>query len=192
MSRRLPVLTITTALFAFLPAALRAQAGTTPPQDSIQADAEFVRHQAADNLMEVQLGQLAEHRAAAPIVQKFGEKMALDHKRLQDQWTDLAEKHGLRFTPTLGSVRQGKVTHLQHIGRSDFDREYMITMIKGHTKDAADLKAAIDSARSEPVRKMAAYALPIVREHLQNARSAAKEIGLDSSAVERSKVADNK
>jgi hypothetical protein len=67
----------------------------------------------------------------------------------------------------------------------------MITMIKGHTKDVADLKAAVDSARSEPVRKMAAYALPIVQDHLQNARAAGKEIGLDSTAVARSKVAEN-
>ena len=64
-------------------------------------------------------------------------------------------------------------------------------MIKGHTKDAADLRVAVDSARSEPVRKMAAYALPIVQDHLQNARTAAKEIGLDSTAVARSKVAAN-
>ncbi len=190
MSRSLPVLTTATLMFAFLPAAVSAQA-TTPPKDSIQADGGFVRHQAGGNLMEVQLGQLAEHRASAPMVQKFGEKMAIDHKRLADQWKDLAEKHGLRFTPALSSVQQGKVTRLRQLGRSDFDREYMITMIKGHTKDAADLKAAIDSARSEPVRKMAAYALPIVQDHLQNARAVAREIGVDSTAVARSKVAEN-
>jgi putative membrane protein len=190
MSRPLPVLTAASLLFAFLPAAVSAQA-TTPPKDSIQADGQFVRHQAADNMMEVQLGQLAERRASAPMVQKFGEKMAIDHEKLMDQWKDLAEKHGLRFTPALTPAQQGKVRRLRQLGRSDFDREYMITMIKGHTKDAADLKAAIDSARSEPVRKMAAYALPIVQDHLQNARAAAKEIGLDSTAVARSKVAEN-
>jgi putative membrane protein len=191
MPRPIPALTIASLLFAFLPAAASAQAGTTPPNDSIQADAKFVRHQAADNMMEVQLGQLAEHHAMNPIVQKFGEKMAIDHQRLQDQWTGLAEKHGMRFKPALASAQQGKITRLQQAGRSDFDRDYLITMIKGHTKDAADLKAAVDSARSEPVRKMAAYALPIVQEHLQNARAAAKEIGLDSTAVARSKIATN-
>jgi len=190
MSRPLPVFTAASLLFAVLPASVSAQAATLP-KDSIQADGEFVRHQAADNMMEVQLGQLAERRASAPIVQKFGEKMAIDHEKLMDQWKDLAEKHGLRFTPALTSVQQGKVTRLRQLGRSDFDREYMITMIKGHTKDAADLKAAVDSARSEPVRKMAAYALPIVQDHLQNARAAGKEIGLDSTAVARSKVAEN-
>jgi putative membrane protein len=184
------VFTAASLLFAVLPASVSAQAATLP-KDSIQADGEFVRHQAADNMMEVQLGQLAERRASAPIVQKFGEKMAIDHEKLMDQWKDLAEKHGLRFTPALTSVQQGKVTRLRQLGRSDFDREYMITMIKGHTKDAADLKAAVDSARSEPVRKMAAYALPIVQDHLQNARAAGKEIGLDSTAVARSKVAEN-
>jgi putative membrane protein len=190
MSRPLPVLTAAAFLFVSLPAAVSAQA-TTLPKDSIQADGEFVRHQAADNMMEVQLGQLAERRASNPMVQKFGEKMALDHQKLEDQWKDLAEKHGLRFRPALASAQQGKVTRLRQLGRSDFDREYMITMIKGHTKDAADLRVAVDSARSEPVRKMAAYALPIVQDHLQNARTAAKEIGLDSTAVARSKVAAN-
>jgi hypothetical protein len=38
---------------------------------------------------------------------------------------------------------------------------------------------------------MAAYALPIVQDHLQNARAVAKEIGVDSTAVARSKVAEN-
>ena len=103
MSRSLPALTVASLLLAFVPAALRAQA-TTPPMDSVQADGDFVRHQAADNMMEVQLGQLAEHRATNPMVQKFGEKMAMDHQRLQDQWTGLAEKHGLRFKPALFGV----------------------------------------------------------------------------------------
>jgi putative membrane protein len=190
MSRTLPVLALASVLCAGLPAAVRAQAPTTPPKDSIQADGNFVRRQAADNMMEVQLGQLAEHHAMNPIVQKFGEKMAIDHQRLQDQWTGLADKHGMRFKPALASAQQGTISRLEKTDRSTFDRDYLITMIKGHTRDAADLKAAVDSARSEPVRKMAAYALPIVQEHLQNARAAAKEIGLDSSAVARSKVAE--
>jgi hypothetical protein len=67
----------------------------------------------------------------------------------------------------------------------------MIAMIKGHTKDAADLKGAIDSARSDPVRKMAAYALPIVQEHLVAARVAGREVGVDSAVVAQSHVAES-
>jgi predicted outer membrane protein len=116
--------------------------------------------------------------------------MALDHQKLERQWTDLAAKHGMRFRPALSSAQQGQLTRLQRADRSAFDREYMITMIKEHTKDAAGLKAAADSARSEPVRKMAAYELPIVQDHLRNARVAGKEVGVDSTAVARSHIAD--
>ena len=181
--RSLPSLGFASLLLALPAAALRAQSVAALPHDSIHADGEFVRHAAADNLLEVQLGQLAERRASNPMVQKFGEKMALDHEKLEEQWTDLAAKHGLTFKPVLSSSQQGKLTRLQQASRTAFDREYMLAMIKGHTKDVADLKAAVDSARSEPVRKMAAYALPIVQEHLQNARVAGKEVGLDSTAV---------
>ena len=191
MSRPLPAFPVASLLFAFLPAALRGQAAATPPKDSIQADRDFVRKQAAENLLEVQLGQLAQRHATNPTVQKFGQNMALDHQKLEKQWTDLAKKHGMRIKPALTSVEQGKITRLQQTGRPDFDRAYMITMIKGHTKDAADLKAAVDSARSEPVRKMAAYALPIVQDHLRNAERTGKEIGVDSTAVARSHVAAN-
>jgi hypothetical protein len=59
----------------------------------------------------------------------------------------------------------------------------MIAMIKGHAKTAAELEVQVDSARSEPVRKMAGYALPIVREHLLAARAAGKEVGVDSATV---------
>jgi putative membrane protein len=190
-ARPLPALSLAALLFAFLPAALHAQAAT-PPNDSIQADRELVRHAAADNLLEVQLGQLAQRRATNSTVQKFGRNMVIDHQKLERQWTDLAAKHGMRFKPALSSVQQGQLTRLERAGRPEFDREYMITMIKGHTKDAADLKGAVDSARSEPVRKMAAYELPIVQDHLRNARVAGKEVGVDSTAVARSHIADNK
>jgi predicted outer membrane protein len=126
-----------TLLVAALPLSpMHAQAGTTPRNDSVSADAKLIRQAAADNLLEVRLGELAQHQATNPTVQKFGQRM--------------------------------------------------IAMIKGHAKAATELEAQVDSARSEPVRKMAAYALPIVREHLLAARAAAKEVGVDSATVARS------
>jgi putative membrane protein len=186
--------TAATLLLAASPISpMHAQAGTTPPNDSVSADSAFIRRAAADNLLEVQLGELAEHQATNPMVQKFGERMAIDHGRLEKQWTDLASKHGVPIKATLGSKSKQKVERLRQAKGATFDREYMIAMIKDHEKDAKKLEAEMDSARSEPVRKMAAYALPIVREHLVAARAAAKEVGVDSATVARSRrVAEGK
>src|SRR5882724_3840502 len=194
MPARYVMTTAATLLLAASPLSpMHAQAGTTPPNDSVSADAAFIRRAAADNLLEVQLGELAQHQATNSMVQKFGERMVIDHGRLEKQWTDLASKYGVPLKATLGSKNQQKVDRLRQAKGATFDREYMIAMIKGHEKDAEELKAEVDSARSEPVRKMAAYALPIVREHLLLARAAAKEVGVDSATVARSRrVAESK
>jgi putative membrane protein len=188
MPARYVMATAATLLLAASPLSpMHAQARTTPPKDSVSADAAFIRRAAADNLLEVRLGELAQHQATNPMVQKFGERMVIDHGKLEKQWTDLASKHGMPLKATLGSKDQRKVGRLEQAKGATFDREYMIAMIKGHEKNAKKLEAEVDSARSEPVQKMAAYALPIVREHLLAARAAAKEVGVDSATVARSR-----
>jgi putative membrane protein len=176
------------ALFAAAPLG-RVHGQTAAPHDSIQADAGFVRHAVADNLLEVRLGEVAQHRATNRNVQQFGQRMANEHGKLQKQWTDLARKHGLKVTPALGPTEKQKLDRLQKVDKSAFDRDYMTAMIRGHTEDVAALKGQVDSARSEPVRKMAAYELPIVQDHLMAARAAGKEVGVDSAVVAQSRDA---
>jgi putative membrane protein len=188
MSERNLMTMAATLLLAASPlSAIQAQAGTTPPKDSVSADTALIRRAAADNLLEVQLGELAQHQATNPTVQKFAERMVNDHGRLEKQWTDLAAAHGIPLKAALSSKKQKKIDRLRQATGATFDRDYMIAMVKAHAKDAKELEAQVDSARSEPVRKMAAYALPIVREHLLAARAAAKEVGVDSATVARSK-----
>jgi len=93
--------------------------------------------------MEVRLGQYARDHAANSRVRGFGEHMAIDHQRLLDQWTGMAAKHGLAVKPALSPSQQQKVAQLENTTGPSFDKQYMIAMIRGHSKDAADLKAAM-------------------------------------------------
>jgi putative membrane protein len=191
-ARDLMTVAATLALAASPLTRMHAQAGTTPPKDSVSADAKVIRQAAAENRLEVQLGELAQHQAKNPTVQKFAERMVNDHGRLEKQWTDLAAAHGVPLKAALSSKKQKKIDRLRQATGATFDREYMMAMIKAHTKDAKELEEQVDSARSDPVRKMAAYALPIVREHLLAARAAAKEVGVDSVTAARGKGGDDK
>jgi putative membrane protein len=192
MSARLLPTAAVVGLIAVMPFA-RVRAQTAAPHDSLTADAGFVRHAVADNLLEVRLGEVAQHRATNQQVQKFGQRMVNDHSKLQKQWTDLAQKHGLKMTAALGPMQQQKFDRLQKMDKSAFDRDYMTAMIRAHADDVAKLKAEVDSARSEAVRKMAAYELPIVQDHLLAARSVGKEVGVDSAVVAESRhVAEQK
>jgi putative membrane protein len=191
--RFLASLGLTALVLSARPVASHAQTATNPPTDSIQLDARLIRHAVADNLMEARLGEFARDHAANSQVRGFGERMAIDHKRLADQWTGMAEKHGLAVKPGLSASQQQKVAELEKSSGVSFDKQYMIAMIQNHSKDAAELKTAMDSARSGPVRKMAGYARPIVLDHLLSAQAAGKEVGVDSATVARSEhVAESK
>jgi putative membrane protein len=184
--RRLMTTAAALALASLAPLSL-ATAQDTAPKDSIQADAKFVHQATRDNALEVRLGEVAQRRATSPMVQKFAQRMVAEHTRMEKQWVDLARKHGLEVESGLGPAGEQRVSRFRQADKASFDKEYMIAMIKGHAEDAASLQFQIDSARSEPVRKMAAYALPIVRDHLLAARAAGKEVGVDSATVADSK-----
>jgi len=154
--------------------------------DSIQADSKFIREAAADNLLEVRLGDLAQRRATSPAVKQFDQRMVTDHQKLEDQWTDMASKHGMTFKAALGPRHEQKLDRLQHADAKSFDREYMTSMIRNHTDDVDYFRSDGESAHSEPVRKLASYELPIVQEHLRSAREVGKQVGVDSAVVARS------
>lgn len=181
---------LTTAATALLLGAVplaSARAQDAGARDSVQADARLVRHALADNMLEVRLGEVAQHKATDKAVQGFAQRMVTDHQRLEDQWKDLARKYGITVNDTLGPMGKQRVQHLQGVDKASFDKEYMTAMLKAHADDADHLRTVVDSARSEPVQKLMNYERPIILEHLQAAANAAKEVGVDSTVVNRSK-----
>ena len=156
-------------------------------KDSVRADARLVRQAITDNILEVRLGQVAQRKATNKAVQGFAQRMVTDHQRLADQWTDLAKKYDITVSDTLGSTGRQKVRSMENASESAFDKDYMTAMLKAHSQDADHLRAETDSARSKPVEKLVNYERPIILEHLQAAANAAKEVGVDSTVVNRSK-----
>ena len=190
---RFPTLAaIAPLLLGALPLA-SAHAQGASAKDSVQADARFVRNGVSSNMLEARLGEVAQHKATNKMVQDFAQRMVTEHQRLQKQWADLASKYGITVTDTLGPKGQQRVEHLQGISRSSFDKEYMTAMIKAHAEEADHLSTAMDSARSDPVKKLLAYERPIVLDHLQGATAAGKEVGVDTMVVNESKkIAEGK
>jgi putative membrane protein len=155
--------------------------------DSIQADSKLIHEATADNLLEVRLGDLAERKATNAMVKQFAQRMVTDHQRMEKQWTDMASKHGMPFQPGLGKLHEQKLDRLQRADQQAFDREYVTTVIRQHEDDVDYFKKEGESARSAPVRKLVAYMLPILQDHLTSARQVGKQVGIDSAAVARNR-----
>jgi putative membrane protein len=169
------------------PSPLHAQnKAVATPSDSVKADSRFIREVTAGNLLQVRLGEVAEQKATNSSVKQFAQGMVTDHQKLEDQWTDLASKHGMPFKPGLGRLHEEKLDRVQHADPKAFDRVYMTTVIQGHMDMANYFSNEGLHAHSAPVRKLVSYQLPQLKEDLRNAQQVGKRVGVDSATVARS------
>jgi putative membrane protein len=156
---------------------------TTQTSTDISADMPFVRMAASANLMEIQLGQLAQSKATNQAVKQFGQRMVTDHNRMQQQLTSTATSMGQNFTPTLNSQHQQQVSRLQALNGSEFDRSYMTAMIQAHQQDVSEFQTRSQSANSTQIRNLASTSLPMLQQHLSLAIQVGNQVGADSTTV---------
>ena len=157
------------------------QPGQVATQGNISADMPFVREAASGNLMEVQLGQMAQNKASNPAVKQFAQRMVADHNNLQNQLTSVASSGGQSFTPTMDSRHQNQINRLQGVSGAEFDREYMSLMIRAHQRDVNNFQTQSQSANSAQVRTLAANSLPVLQQHLSLAQQVGSQVGADTT-----------
>ena len=157
------------------------QPGQVTTQGDISADMGFVREAASGNLMEIQLGQLAQNKASNPAVKQFAQRMVADHNNLENQLTSVASTGGQSFTPTMDSRHQDQINRLQGLSGAEFDRNYMSLMIRAHQRDVNNFQTQSQSANSAQVRTLATNSLPVLQQHLSLAQQVGAQVGADST-----------
>ena len=157
------------------------QPGQVTTQGNISADMGFVREAASGNLMEIQLGQLAQNKASNPAVKQFAQRMVADHNNLQNQLTSVASSGGQSFTPTMDSRHQNQINRLQGLSGAEFDRDYMSLMIRAHQRDVNNFQTQSQSANSAQVRTLATNSLPVLQQHLSLAQQVGSQVGADTT-----------
>ena len=135
-----------------------------------RADETFMKDAAVDGMAEVQMGQLAERRAASDAVKQFGKRMATDHKKAGDGLTQLGSLKGVTLPTTLDRSHQALYDRLAKLSGADFDREYMKEMVKDHDKDVNAFRKQADSGKDAHLKAWASDTLPTLKEHQQQAK----------------------
>lgn len=138
---------------------------------SFAKDVEFVKKAAQGNLMEVQVGGMAQEKAASDEVKDFGRRMVADHSKANDQLKPIAEKLKVNWPNALNA--EGKQMHaeLEKLQGAEFDRKYVDEMVKDHKKDVEKYKKAQVNVKDKNLREYVNKTLPILQEHLMMAKS---------------------
>jgi putative membrane protein len=130
----------------------------------------FVRQAALGNQAEVELGQLAQKKAASQPVREFAQHMVDDHGKSGDRLRKLGRGANASIPKELDPEHQSVRAKLDKASGKDFDVAYMGSMIQDHQRTANLLQWQISNGQNEPLKKYAADTLPDVMEHLEMAK----------------------
>jgi len=145
-------------------------------------DEQFVVKATQVNLAEINLGRIAVERASAAQVKDYANQMVKAHSAANDQLLGIANKKKIGITPSQEANQKYEALKnnlLQRQG-ADFDREYMETMAKGHTKAVALYEQESKNGKDEDVKRYAATLLPTVQEHLKAAENLCQTLRKDA------------
>ena len=135
------------------------------------ADKTFVEKAAIGGMAEVELGNLAQQKAASDQVKQFGARMVTDHSKANDELKQIASTKGVQLPSALDDKHKKDMDRLQKMSGADFDKAYMSHMVDDHKQDVAEFKKEANGGKDGDVKGFAAKTLPTLEEHLKLAQT---------------------
>ena len=142
-----------------------------------QQDQTFIKTAMEVNIAEIQIGQLASNQGATEEVKKFGQRLVIDHTRLEDELVPIAAKIGLTPPKELAPDDQALLTKLQGQSGAEFDDTFVHAMVKGHHQAIQLYKTEETSGQDPTVKNAARHGEPVIAEHLKIAEHLQSSMG---------------
>jgi putative membrane protein len=150
-------------------------------------DEAFARKAAQGGMAEVRLGELAEEKASADVVKRFGKRMVEDHTKANDELKQAASKEGITLPTDLDPKDQATYDSLAKLSGGAFDRAYARDMVRDHQQDITEFRKEANTGKRDTIKTFAAEALPTLQDHLKEARQIEQKVS--SNALSKGKHA---
>ena len=131
----------------------------------------YVEMAAASDLFEIQSGRMAAERGQSAAVRTFGQMLVDHHQRTTAQLAAAATAAGVMPTPDLMPMQAQMMAELRAAGGSGFDQVFIRQQIQAHEMALALHTNYASNGDTPALRTVAAAAAPIVRQHLDQART---------------------
>ena len=134
-------------------------------------DAQFAVEAASGGMMEVETSQLAQQKAQNAKVKEFAAMLVTDHTAANNELKSLASSKNITLPATMGDDHQKHVKDLNEKSGADFDKAYMKMMVDDHKEDVDKFEKASEKCEDPDLKAFAAKTLPVLRKHLDAAKS---------------------
>jgi putative membrane protein len=138
-------------------------------------DQQFVDFAAQTDMVEANLGQLAQTNSDTQAVKDYGQMLATDHTQDYGNLAAAAQQASLTVPNAIDTAHNTKmIGPFQKLKGKAFDRKYIQEMIAGHTKAIAIYKKEATAATNPQIQQYAQTALPVLQKHLDGAKALLK------------------
>ena len=146
-------------------------AAAVDPADPLFAPG-YMRMAASSDLFEVESSRLALARAQSPAHRQFAQMMINDHTRTTQELMAAAQTLGVAPPPpAMLPHHAAMLERLRAAGPTDFDRAYKTEQLVAHQEALTLHRNYADQGDAEPLRAVAARAVPIIEMHYGHAQS---------------------
>jgi putative membrane protein len=154
-----------------VPAMAQSKAATR----SAMSDQQFVDLAAQTDMVEANLGQLADTAASSQAVKDYAQMLVTDHTNDYHQLYDAAHQANLNVPNAIDTEHnKTMIGPFQKLKGAAFDHRYIREMIAGHTKAIAVYKKESEDAQNAALKSYAEQALPTLQKHLEGAQAVEK------------------
>jgi putative membrane protein len=143
-------------------------------------DSAFYKDAAEGGLAEVQLGKLAQEKAANPAVKDFGAMMVSDHSAANAKLTAIASAKNIELPKSPSVAQMATKGKLMLLSGDTFDKAYIKDMIADHEDDIALFKKEAQSGQDPDAKAYAIATLPTLEAHLKKIQSIAAAAGVST------------
>jgi putative membrane protein len=152
-----------------------AQKKAAAAAGAAMTDQQFVDFAAQTDMVEANLGQLAQNNAAEQNIKDYGQMLVTDHTNDYHQLYAAAKGASLDVPGSIDAEQnKALITPLEKLKGAAFDHRYAADMVAGHTKAIAVYKKEAADAQNPALKSYAEQALPVLQKHLDGAKDLEK------------------
>jgi putative membrane protein len=141
-------------------------------------DSSFYKNAAEGGMSEVELGQLAQQKAANPSVKDFGAMMVKDHSAANDKLKALAASKQVSLPDSPSMMQKASKTKLNMMSGESFDKSYVKGMIDDHKQDIKEFQKEASEGKDPDAKAFASATLPTLQMHLEKIQAIAAAAGI--------------
>lgn len=141
----------------------------------MMSDQQFVDFAGQTDMIEANLGQLAQTAAAGQDVKDLGQMLVTDHTQDYQQLQSLAQQANLTVPTAIDAEHNKKMIEpFQKLKGAAFDKKYESEMVAGHQKAIEVYTKEAKDAQNPALKSYAEATLPVLEKHLAGAKDLMK------------------